>query len=505
MFSLIQMYAPQSQAADPKLSSTSVVPNDFLLIIDGEQYPCHLTNLLMFSPTIQEHIRQNPNIKYFKIEKLKDPHHYMNVFLRLISGFSVEINVDNAFFLYELSKILQIKPLKDKTGEHCSIPFNISNILQIIQNLADHGLDVTNASNFVAENWEILKYKPEFLSLPLEVLDNVLKSQNFLPKTETDVFDWIHNLVVTRGREFSVLYDNCYLEKLTPPQIQVFIDDVSYDKIPDAVWEGIIERFKMPVDNTAKIDDSVPLQTVPTSTVPMQPMITPKPQVQMQPQFQPIIQNQNPIQAQPQLHVHTQPAPQVLSHKEEPDKLPPGTIRAVCDPDYALDGVISQLRDRFPDSWKRCLYVTGGGSKQAKILQIFNYDDTKGAWWDNYNGSGFAKGDAWLMVRFYNHKLRLTGYTLGSCAKARNSHQPRRWRVDGSLDGQHWSEVHSVANSMAMNSPNALVTFELPRATEPLSYFRWTMLENHTRGSVSNQYEFSVSALEMFGDLIPYQ
>ena len=113
-----------------------------------------------------------------------------------------------------------------------------------------------------------------------------------------------------------------------------------------------------------------------------------------------------------------------------------------------------------------------------KILDIGSYDSSG----TNYNYSRFLKEKNWQYHGMDIHEGSNVDIVVS--------------------DIYNWVEIETVKTNK-MNRPEPIETFKLSKMTEPYSMFKWILLENNTTQSKSNQFEFSVSALELFGVFIP--
>ena len=577
----------------PEITS---IPTDFSLFIDNTEYKCMLSELLTVSETIQEFHKANPTENKYEINGIKDPHKYFELFIKLIHGIAIEINISNSLFLYQIAQILKVRGLAEKAMEYQNIPIDKTNIFAKILSFyeADPSWKLNQKydylTDYLAENWTELKDSEEMKNLPVKILESVLSSEKFADQNESEIFNWIHELCETKGMEYRQLYAYSYFQEYSRSQMRQCIDDISYNEIPTDVWWQLKERMILPVNADADDEEEdvepAPQQAIQNPNQQMNVLYLPQQQgfigmnqipphaISPQPQYQPTVPNLQQIQGQyinqhaysppfqqqvitqqqfpqqtqyqqmPQQQQPPQPqqvpqqlqefpsisstpfsqtsstqsqsstpslgawasistTPQVPQQKAQKAKkqYPKGTI--ICEyHNEPLEGLVYTLKNDYSDRWKSFFYVTGGGTKQAKILQIFNYESTTDAWWDNYNGSGFLEKDAWLSIKFNGYKLCMTHYTLANCATTRNNHQPRKWRIEASNDGNNWVEIETVKTNK-MNRPEPIETFKLSKMTEPYSMFKWILLENNTTQSKSNQFEFSVSALELFGVFIP--
>ncbi|EAX98662.1 hypothetical protein TVAG_403440 [Trichomonas vaginalis G3] len=526
-------------------TNLNTFPHDFAFLIDDKRYECYLQQVLIVSGLIQKIYRQDNRIKEYRINSTKDPHHYFPLFMQLISGKLIHITFENSFFFKIIADELEIPSLANSAIENQKIQVNNENLCKILEIYDEYKCNYSNLIDYLAKNWSYFSNTAPMSKLPLHILQEILNSDNFNQTNEGPVIEWIHNLVLIRGPEFRSLYNTRPFEKLTSKQMsEVVIPDISYDYIDPQLWNSLTKRLILPLcteeeENAEQNEEANPEEEAVEPNQASSQQSNQNDDISSQDNQSHSSQQQQPPAQQQQFQympqqtqqLQTPTLSQIIQSQQEAaeaeaaqqqqlqaqqaaaaqPKYPAGTkileyqtnvIGTIVD-EYPneLVGVVTYLKLQYPDSWKTLIYVTGGGNKCNRILQIFNFNDLFSSWWDTYSGNGFQKKDAWLTVKFNNHRLEMTGYTLGSCARNRNSHQPRVWKVEGSNDNETWFKVNEQkTNKMNMATP--LVYFDMKK-TKPYSYFRWTMIENNTTKSMTNQYEFSICALELFGILIP--
>lgn len=526
------------QSFNLEYANTYNYPCDFKLVVGDKEYDCYLHQLLNVSGTIQKLYKQNPQLKEYKIKSLKDPHHYFPLFIQLISGKPANITFENSFFFKILAAELEIPALEAHALENQKISVTNDNVCKILEIYDEYNCNYTNLVDYLATNWSFFSQKSPMRNLPLHILQEILKNEKFQATDELSVNNWIHDLVSKRGAEFRALYNTRHFEKLTAKEMRDVISDVSYDEINPTLWQSLTNRLVLPLrsddeedeedveeelgeEDTEEINDissqqSNNVENEIENNQNQQPQTIQytlqQPQQLATPTLSQIIQSQQAAAAAQQQQHHHSHLHSTAANVQTAYKYPAGTrfleysskeTQHLENAHKQLCGVVATLKYDYPDTWKTMIYVTGGGNKVNRILQIFNYEDVFNGWWDTYSGigTGFQKKDAWLCVKFNNHRLEMTGYTLGSCARVRYSHQPRSWKVEASNDNENWVKVNEQ-KTQKMNVQQPLVYFPMNK-TKAYSYFKWTMLENNTTQSMPNQYEFSVCALELFGILVP--
>jgi hypothetical protein len=99
---------------------------------------------------------------------------------------------------------------------------------------------------------------------------------------------------------------------------------------------------------------------------------------------------------------------------------------------------------------------------------------------------------------FKNMKVSPTHYLLRSHPSyGENSHHPKQWHVDGSLDGSNWVLLDSRQNCNKLNGQNFTRKFSIGRVGE-WRFIRFQMTNTNWAGS----WNLYLAAFEIFGTLI---
>ena len=240
------------------ISEITSIPTDFSLFIDNTEYKCMLSELLPVSQTIQEFHKANPTANKYSINGIKDPHKYFELFMKLIHGISIEINISNSLLLSHIGQVLKVRGLAEKAVEYQNIPVDKTNIFAKILSFYEANINYEVLSNYLATNWTELKDSEEMKNLPVPILESILHSENFADQNESEIFNWIHELCETKGMEYRQLYAYSYFQQYTRSQMKQCIDDISYDEVPPDVWEQLKERMILPVNPEADDEEEDP-------------------------------------------------------------------------------------------------------------------------------------------------------------------------------------------------------------------------------------------------------
>jgi hypothetical protein len=118
---------------------------------------------------------------------------------------------------------------------------------------------------------------------------------------------------------------------------------------------------------------------------------------------------------------------------------------------------------------------------------------------DFENRNGFItslEANAWISYDFKDRRVNLTHYSIRS-RRDYNGYHLRSWALDGSMDGQSWTELDVQMNNTTLNSPGAFASFSISQS----SAFRLIRLRQLSKNS-SNYLSLMINSMEFFGTLI---
>lgn len=472
------------------------LPSDFTFIIGDATYQCNLIQILAISGEIQQQYQQNPSINSYKFEKLKDPFENFSLFIDLLNGCNIELSIENSILLYNIGLILDIPYLINEAGKYATPEITDKNALEYCQLLFDHGVDYEKPALFIAANWDLFSHINETMDLSVEILDTIIQIDGFKVSSETELFEWIENLVNVKGRQYIRLFGHVIFSKLRRHHMKHLVDILSQDSIDPFVWQELDERLTMEVNPDEVLEPSEDEENSSNDESQQQAA-----EQVIEPQSEPIQLNQPIVQVVP-------PSIEEIQHQmEEEDEFndknrEESYIDLSYEPDYRLNGVISYIKNQLGSNYTDAVIATGGGTKVKKIGNIFDYDETKTSWWDNFDLSinRCTKENAWCMIELKGYVLCLQAYTLASPANRLSFHQPKSWRIEVSNDGVNFITVHEVNKCQEMNTQYPILTFQLPE-TGPIRFVKLVLLENYASSQSNNQFELSLSAFELYGKL----
>lgn len=474
---------------------------EFTFLIDGHRYACFVHEVISVSPILYSMRQNDPLFNCYDFKEILDPHRYFSLFMDLIKGKSIDITFENAFLLGEVGDRLDIHPLSSKANQYRNMPISNENVFRFLAIAGIHNIPHQAAIQYFCYNWKAMHTCPQVLALSPTALDIILSADSFDPPDESQFFNWLKYIVTQNGPKFNVLLKYCMFTELDRNQMINFVELISYDQIPPAVWRELEDRLKCDVVYEDEDEESPIPEDILANQQNYSMQSYSQPFAQVQPSsynnfYQSKQRPRRPINPTTDLKVVFGDPPKKLSNAVESREFQ-------FNPNQQFNGVIASLQYDYPANWFDFLKLGCGGSKQRKIYNIFEYQNEKAAtytYWDNFDKTErrCLKENAYIIIEFKVHTLRLTHYTLASSADVKNSHQPKNWKIEGSNDGTGYTELHSVTNSLVMNEPFACHSFKIQSLPPPYRFFKLTMLENFS-SKRANKYEMSLCGFELFG------
>lgn len=102
----------------------------------------------------------------------------------------------------------------------------------------------------------------------------------------------------------------------------------------------------------------------------------------------------------------------------------------------------------------------------------------------------------WIKFTFKDYLISMNGYSMKTHSVGGNGHS-RSWRVEGSMDGNSWTVIHSVNNSDALTTIGAVYSTDLPKYTSYFKQIKFTQIGPNNKSF----HNFRMTGIELFGKL----
>lgn len=541
-----------------KFAEISTLP-DFTFIIDGCEYKCKTIQICSISQVIfsqlpnfqiseekgteddfksyhqcfiynfdEKNLNSNNQNENITCSKLKDPHHYFQLFIDAIDGKNITITKFNAFFLNYIAGILQVEELKKATEPFMTFKLNTANAIQILFYFSESNIRNNAVINYVSSNWsqfdfpiEIIKsYISNDLSLeksdklklekmlhfPYEFFDFIFSNKSFKPRNDEWLYQFIY-LLVKRNKSiknYNLLFRYVKFEKITNVDLNKVIKCIAIDSIPSNFVDSFEKRFISEIDGKVLAnDDESDSEDF---------------SYESQEEDNSDYDNDNNEANKNETNgSNTTIMEKKTKFKYEFKKL--------------FKGVFSFFKQEncFPQNVK--CYC--GGTKQSLLFHVFEYDDDLifEYYWDSFSvKKGTDIKNAWIVVTFPNHQFKLKNYTIATSPKSRefvqNGVQPKSWIVEGSntvieanssitnigdidkaaseIEEAKWELIAKEDDNKAFlaNTEN-IKTFGVEKKYHAFyRSFRFKMLKNNVSPDIQWYGLLKLNALEFYGTLV---
>uniref|UniRef100_A0A8C8RDT9 Kelch like family member 35 n=1 Tax=Pelusios castaneus TaxID=367368 RepID=A0A8C8RDT9_9SAUR len=208
---------------------------DVVLLIDGQEFPCHRATLsanstyfqAMFGGSLKEGHQDIINIQKISAST-------MSLLLDYMYGGNIVIQEDNVEGILELSDLFQISKLKEECVaflEGQLHPRNCLGILKFADSFSIASL-AEKSKKFTLECFVQVSCHEEFLELSVKELIEFLSDEQLVVPEEKVVFEavmrWIRHDVATRKRALKELLEHVRLPLLDP---MYFLEKVEMDEL----------------------------------------------------------------------------------------------------------------------------------------------------------------------------------------------------------------------------------------------------------------------------------
>ncbi|XP_053561061.1 kelch-like protein 35 [Bombina bombina] len=208
---------------------------DVVLLIDGQEFPCHKATLsanssyfrAMFSGNLRE-----TNLKTVKIQNISSP--TMSLLLDHMYGESIIIHQDNVEQILEASDLLQICRLRAACVDFLESQLQPCNCVGIMKFADSYSIPslFEKSNKIILEGFEEVSCHEEFLDLSKDELVKCLSSQNLVVRKEEVVFEavmrWVKKNISIRKKCLKEILEHVRLPLLDPVY---FLEKVEKDKV----------------------------------------------------------------------------------------------------------------------------------------------------------------------------------------------------------------------------------------------------------------------------------
>ncbi|KAH0790405.1 F5/8 type C domain containing protein [Histomonas meleagridis] len=270
-------------------------------------------------------------------------------------------------------------------------------------------------------------------SIDPNILYQILTNENLKVKSESALLDVILDLIDYDKEGNLFLLDAIHFENISNDKMQRFIKTVTFEDISPKVWDSLCQRMLMEAGTTLSTETS---------------------------------KSDNSISSE---------------IMEFPFEKP-------------FEGIIAYLTKKFGGNVneKGVVLISAETSLKSPNRQPPIVADFASS---HYYLSLNSKVN-WIKFHFVNFSVTISAYTLKSLPIGPRGGHLKSWVIDGSNDGENWTEIDSRLNNTDLNHKDAVKTFQCKNQIES-SYIRIRQIgENHAGNNI-----MGVCAVEFYGKL----
>ena len=369
---------------------------DFSFIVNGKEFKTNrfISNIL--SPIICKIHSSDQTFDIFPIKT----HHKgdFNYILKLINFKENMIPKSQLPFIIEIIEALGNDSLKNQLRKEIieiSIDDTILKINKLDEN-SDYSLHQAEIDIISSHFYELCDEQEEkLLSLPIQALYQVLKSDKLNLHSEDQLFEFINKLY-SRDSAYSILYETIIFENIAPELIHQFLTIFQYENLTGELWLRLSSRLEN--------------------------------------------QKTEKVELKERYRQEMEKAKSFDYTKENEFK-----------------GIINNFMIQTKGQIEQKVNITSSSvyndKDNVKPTNVALFDDTA-----KFFSSGDEE-DSWIRFDFRGSRVLPSGYTIRSAAGGQNDIHPRSWVIEGSNDEETWVTIHKVDGCDILNGKNIVHTF----------------------------------------------
>lgn len=437
----------------------SLLDNDFCFIFDSKKYYCSRILASFISPTVAHIFHSDPLCNSFLIEINDESNSNINVhaqkkisfdfdlIVKLMKGESIDINSNNAEFLILIGKKLGNAELVNQITENLSayLPkLTPQNVIQRIIIRSSLNLNIDNEIDFISSHFiefgdeDLLSLGPTLL---LYILSN---SRSIQIHSEGWLLSVIKRLILNGGNQYKCLYACVDYENLSTDEFDLFLEEINLEDIDEPLWNSLKSSFLNFKQNHAFNNNHNKNQN----------------------------ENQNQKNRKKQVNLSTTISP------SKPENM------------KGIFNYITEVMETNPSS---IIDVTSSSfNQQHPPENVIDQPNNDTQYFESNN-----EANSWICFDFKNMKISLSHYTLKTWFWGPNFQHLKSWVVEGSDDGNEWTELDQREDEDSLNDALAFRRFKCAvRVTCRYVRIRSTDIDH------SGTHLLILNAVEFYGRLI---
>ena len=446
---------------------TSLLDNDFCFIIDSQKYYCNRVQAAFISPVVAQVLQSDPLCSSYTIftnpknnPKLENDQQTLNfdLFIKLMNGKPITIDQNNAEYLILIGKQLGNSELVEYiTSQLPSIvpPLTTKNAIKRLLIRNSLNLDIEKEMTFIAQNF-VEFYEQELIQLSPSILLSLLSDTPSLRiHSESWLLNVINMIISLGGDDYKCLYPCIKYENLTPDEFELFIEKISFEDIDEPLWRSLKSCFAIRYEETKRNEKDY---------------------------------NEN--------HETDAKDNQSNNAKQKKPRKRETNISTTIKPSKSenMKGIFHYLSNVF-DTKEVSTIVTVTSSPfnpQYPPQNVIDRADNDMVYFESNN-----EPNSWISFDFKDLKISLSHYALKTWFWPENFQHLRSWVVEGSDNGEDWTELDQRTNTNDLNDSLAFRRFKCSMNLY-CRYIRIRSIDTDHSGSSL----LILNAIEFYGRLI---
>ena len=220
----------------------SVCPEDFTFIVDGTKYYCHKFVLINLSMVVSQNILADPTFSVMEIPNIKDPNHHFQLIIDYFHGKQLKITEQNYPLIAYITTYLQIMSL---FPEISNSPMTLSKetAIQNLKSCAELGNSSPDFAKIIASSWAEFSKNEDIYSLPVFAFAQIFNSDEFSVDNESELFNFILELIKRNSNEYAALFEYCYANKLQQEDINKLLEMDQIDNVNPEIINLLLDKI----------------------------------------------------------------------------------------------------------------------------------------------------------------------------------------------------------------------------------------------------------------------
>jgi hypothetical protein len=207
--------------------------NLFTFIVNKVHVETTVFEALLLSQAVQERMKNDRSDNTFVIEEESIDSESMSKLIRLFSGDSVEICLNERKSMISLCRIL-----KNKIIEKMIFGLSVGQSSSFVMTFRDFQKDRLDET-LIASHFYLYS-RDDLLMLDVETLNEVISNDSLVVLSEDSLLEQILEF----GREYLLLLGHLRFENLSLSGISRFFDMVDFSDVTESIWCGLSYRLK---------------------------------------------------------------------------------------------------------------------------------------------------------------------------------------------------------------------------------------------------------------------